>query len=647
MDRPVIVCGLGRVGRRVLDYLRAAQVPAVVIDRRLDPADLPPGVRGFAGDCRTREALEQAGIGNARGVLICTSEDLVNIATALMARRLNPSVRVVVRMFNQNLVPRLGKAVHNVFALSVSALSAPLLALTALTGEMLGAFPLADGPRQIADVPVAADAPLAGRTVAEAAGRARGVPLAHRPAGGEWRYLLDVPADAVLRPGDRLVVCGPPRELGRLLGRDEDDLLLGVRWGGWLRRNARALARLFAEIDRAVLVCTLVLLAVVAVSTGAYHFAVGDPWAGALYHTVSVMATAADLRADSYSPGMKVFVSGLRFAGAALTAAFTAIVTQYLLRARLGGVFEARRIPDGGHVVVCGLGNVGFRVVQELLKADEEAVVIEPSRDNRFLATARRLGAAVVPGDATVPEVLRQARADTARAVVAATSDELANVEIALLARELNEAQRVVVRLSDPGLAEMLRESANVRLALSVPALAAPAFVAALFGDRVQCVVRVGGRLLMVVDLAVPEGDPCVDGQSVRAVAVDYGLLPVAVTGADGKLADQLLAHRLAAGERLTFVAALPDLERLYRRERRPAEWAVEVTDFPLSARPHLALVVRAKLGLTAEAAEQCLDGLPLVLGRGLTRGQAEDLLALLGRERIGARLIRDSQATA
>src|SRR5207302_4927688 len=115
-----------------------------------------------------------------------------------------------------------------------------------------------------------------------------------------------------------------------------------------------------------------------------------------------------------------------------LTATFTAIITQSLLRARLAGALELRRIPEAGHVVVCGLGNIGFRVAEELLKADEEVVVIEPARDNRFLATCRRLGAAIVPGDATVPEVLRQARAGTARAVVAATSDELANVEIAL-----------------------------------------------------------------------------------------------------------------------------------------------------------------------------------------------------------------------
>src|SRR5262249_60018775 len=97
----------------------------------------------------------------------------------------------------------------------------------------------------------------------------------------------------------------------------------------------------------------------------------------------------------------KVFASVLRIAGAALMAAFTAIVTNYLLRARLGGALEVRRIPDSGHVVVCGLGNIGFRVVEELVKSSERVVVIEQARDSRFVATARRLTAAAVSGDAT------------------------------------------------------------------------------------------------------------------------------------------------------------------------------------------------------------------------------------------------------
>src|SRR5262249_41994967 len=163
----------------------------------------------------------------------------------------------------------------------------------------------------------------------------------------------------------------------------------------------------------------------------------------------------------------KIFISLLRIAGAAIVAAFTAIVTNYLLRARLGGALEVRRIPDSGHVIVCGLGNVGFRVVEELLRHGERGVVIEQQRDGRFMAPPRRLGVAVIVGDATVLEVLRQAHTAKASAVIAATNHELANLEIALLARELNPEERVIVRLSDAHLAQTLREEANIRFAVS------------------------------------------------------------------------------------------------------------------------------------------------------------------------------------
>jgi len=642
-DRPVIVCGLGRVGKRVLDYVRAAGLAAVVIEQKLDAAALPPGVRGVAGDCRQADVLERAGVRNARGVLVCTSDDLVNIATALTVRGLSPEVRIVIRVFNQSLIGRLGQAISNIFALSVSALSAPLLAQTALTGELLAAFPLPDGPRQIVSVTVADDSRILRRTVAEVADRYRCVPLAHLPPEGDGQFLLDVRGDAQLAVGDRLVVCGEPRDLGRLLGREEEHSLAPVLWAGWMKRFGRVARRTLAEIDLPVKIATATLLTVLIGSTAVYHIGMDESIPSAFYHTVSVIATGADLRAEQLQPWQKVFVSALRIAGAALTAAFTAIVTNYLLRARLGGAFEVRRIPDGGHVVVCGLGNVGFRVAEELLRLDEQVVVIEPARDNRFLASARRLGAAVVPGDATLPEVMRQARVDTARAVVVATNNELANVEIALMVREINPQQRVVVRLSDPHLAQTLRESANVRLALSLPAMAAPAFVAALFGDRVQGVFRVGGRLLMVVELAVQAGDPCLDGQTVRASAIDYGLLPVAVCGPNGASPPEPHAHRLGPNDHLTAVTGLADLERLFRREQPPREWAVEVVEFPLTARQQLIVLFQSKRGTSAEQAAVAVDGGIFVLDRGLTRGQAEDVAAGLHRERVTPKILREA----
>ena len=221
---------------------------------------------------------------------------------------------------------------------------------------------------------------------------------------------------------------------------------------------------------------------------------------------MNIVATGAELHGEDRPQWAKVFLSVLKLSGAALIAAFTAIFTQYLIRAKLGGALEVRRVPDSGHVVVCGLGNIGYRLVMELTAMGERVVAIDKVADNPFIATVRRKGVPTFVGDATLPEVLKQARAESAKAVIAATSSELANLEIALLVREVNPKQRVVVRLNDPQFAEAVRDAADIRHAMSIPSLAAPAFVAAIFGDRVQTLVTAAGRTLVVIDLVIEPG---------------------------------------------------------------------------------------------------------------------------------------------
>jgi Trk K+ transport system NAD-binding subunit len=645
MERPIVLCGLGRMGARVLEYLHAAHLPVVVVDTQCQADD--PRLRGarlVSGDCRRREVLEAAGVAEARGVLVLTSDDLVNVSATLTVRAIHPGVRVVLRMFNQDLLGRLGQAVQNVFALSTSLLTAPVLAVTALTGQGLGGFHLEgqpDGWRQVAEVTVAAGSDLRGRTLGEAAAARGGVVLAHLPEGGPGRFLIDVDLTQRLRPGDRLVVCGEPRAIAPLVAGLAEGEAPELLWAGWLRRWGRVAWRTLAEMDRAVQICTLVLVTVLVTSTLVLHLGVQKYTVpDALFRTVSVMATGASMHEEDVqdSPGMKIFLSALRILGAALTAAFTAIVTNYLLRARLGGALEMRRIPDGGHVLVCGLGTVGFRVIEELVRLGVPVVVIDRNADNRFVVTARRLGAAVIVGDAGVAEVLRQAHAATARAVIAATNNDLVNLAVALLVREQSPAQRVVLLLSDPQLAGMLRASANVKLAVSVEGLAAPAFVAGLFGDRVLSAFLLNEQLFTVLDLVVQAKDPFA-GQSVRALAVDYRLMPVAVLPASGPPSRLPMAVRLVSGDRLVAVSALKDLERVLARQPAPGGFAVEVTACPLPTRGWLAGLVRTVQGLGAVEAEKALDELPLRLGRDLTRGQAEDLLAQLLRERVSARL--------
>jgi Trk K+ transport system NAD-binding subunit len=640
MDQHIILCGLGRVGWHVLDYLRAAALQVVIIDTEC-AADDPRlnGVRLVRGDCRRRELLEQVELKKARGVLIMIDNDLINVSTALTIRSLRPDVRIVMRLFDQNFMARLGKAVSDVYALSTEKLTAPLFTMTALTGQALGRVTVGDDAEAMLQIAAIAVDPTLQKPIRTLIAEHQMQVLAHLPCQGRECFLHEVDPEATLQVGDRLFFCGSPGKIATLLGDDARDG--GVHWAGWIRRFSRVAWRTMADVDLAVKICVSVFLGVVCISTLILHFGVEkQSWAMAVFRTISLMATGGDMHAELYTEKWQlIYVSVLRVLGAALTAAFTAIITNYLLRARLGGALEFRRIPDSGHVVVVGLGNIGYEIVQELIREGERVVVIEKQRDGRFVTTTRRLGVPVLIGDGTVSGVLRQAHCAQARAVIAVTSNDLFNVEIGLAVRELNLSQRVVLRLSDPELARTLREAANIRFGLSITALAAPAFVAALFGDRVQNVFLIEGRMFATFDLVVPEHDVCLAGQSVRAVAIDYNLMPVAVLDNARRPLPTPLSTRLEPGFRLIAISTLADLQRLLRREPVPSKFAVDVLSFPLPARDWVSSLLRVQRGLSAEQADQAVGQLPVRLCSQVTRGQAEDMLALLNRERVVGKL--------
>lgn len=638
MDKLVVLCGLGRVGWRVLDSVRAAGLPVVVIDTNVSPDDPRlNGARAVRGDCRHLAVLEAAGVKDAGGIVIVTSDDLLNISTALLVRRLNPDARIVVRMFNQNLLARFGSAVKNTVALSVSALTAPVIALTAVTGDALGAFKLDDGPRQISELTIAGSSALAGKTIAAVAGENRLVPLVFIPVAGPKVFLHNIPSDTALSPGDKLVVCGLPAALSRLLERERGDLLPGVQWAGRLRSWLRTFRRTLTEVDLSVKIVTPVMFFTIFVSVLVFRYGLNLEWGDGLYQTVSVVATGADLHGDKQPEWAKVFLSVLKLSGAALIAAFTAILTQYLIRAKLGGALEMRWVPDSGHVVVCGLGNVGFRLVNELTAMGERVVAIDTSADGPFIATVRRNGVPMFVGDATVPDVLRQVRAGEAKAVIAATSNELANLEIALLVREMNPKQRVVVRLTDPLFAEAVRESADIEHAISIPALAAPAFAAALFGDRMHTLVTAAGRTLVVLEIVVDPDDGFLIGRSLRGLVLDYNLMPVAFAGRD---LTELRGHRLKIGDRVTVVAEMRDVERTISSESIPAMASVVVDSFPTIAKDTLVALVQLKRGCGRDAAEAILTATPFTLASRQTRGEAQELVEQVAREKVAARVV-------
>ncbi len=94
-----------------------------------------------------------------------------------------------------------------------------------------------------------------------------------------------------------------------------------------------------------------------------------------------------------------------------------------------------------GHVVVCGLGRTGFKVVEGFVHRGQTVVVLEQDAENDFLHACDDLGVRVLIGSAADASELHEARLRHARALVIACGDDGTNVEVAIRAGELVNAR--------------------------------------------------------------------------------------------------------------------------------------------------------------------------------------------------------------
>ena len=208
-----------------------------------------------------------------------------------------------------------------------------------------------------------------------------------------------------------------------------------------------------------------------------------------------------------------------------------AFITDALIRSRLLQTLGRRTVPANmrDHVIVAGLGSIGYRVALGIAARGVPVVVVEVHDESRFVSPARAAGIPVYIGDARHREVLEDLRVGSARAVVAATSNDLVNLSTALNARALRPDMRVVVRLFDPDFAVRVQQGFGIRFTRSVSHLAAPAFAAAAVGSEVMATVPVGDRrVILFARLRVPAGS-LLEGRLAASMNAEGALRVLAV----------------------------------------------------------------------------------------------------------------------
>jgi Trk K+ transport system NAD-binding subunit len=260
--------------------------------------------------------------------------------------------------------------------------------------------------------------------------------------------------------------------------------------------------------DRRIRVLALVLASFCVLSVVAFSLFQHLDLIDAIYYTVTIVTTTGfgDISLkDAPSPLELLGVVVMLVGTATLTVMF-ALLTDAIVGARLARAQDPvpRRLSD--HVVVCGLGNIGYRVVEQLAPLDLNVVAVELDGSNRFLGAMRRLGVPAMIGDIRLPETLQALHVADARSLVVVTSSDVVNLETALNARALRPDLRVVLRLYDADLAERVERVFGFHSSRSPSALAAPAFAAAAVGEHVIASIPAGRRVLLVARLHVGAG---------------------------------------------------------------------------------------------------------------------------------------------
>ena len=200
-----------------------------------------------------------------------------------------------------------------------------------------------------------------------------------------------------------------------------------------------------------------------------------------------------------------------------------------------------------GHVVVFGFHGVGRRVVRQLANAGQQVIVVDPDADPTEQEDLQRWGVTYLVGYGLSQDTLHVASVATALAVLCVTDDDVRNIRLALLVRDISPDVRIVVRMANASVGKALASVTQPGAVLNVAELASMSFVETAV-QRTTHAITLGGTEFSVATLPSPTSGT-------------FGLLwgelaPIAVQPVGGSpiMSGPSLDHEVQPGDLVTLL---------------------------------------------------------------------------------------------
>jgi voltage-gated potassium channel len=221
MNDHYVICGYGRVGRRVAEEFRAARVAYVVLDYSPEAIEAAKehGDTFIEGDATKDEDLAHAGLERARGLVAASDSDADNLYIVLSSRAMRPELQIVARASDEDAAKKLQLAGADRVVLPYATAGRTManLVLKPQVTAFLDAVTTATGPDlHMAEIEIHRTCRQAGKTIRDIRVRHEtgAIIVALRKQDGSFDTTPE--PDATIEPGDVIVGVGTTDELQRL-----------------------------------------------------------------------------------------------------------------------------------------------------------------------------------------------------------------------------------------------------------------------------------------------------------------------------------------------------------------------------------------------------------------------------------------------
>lgn len=245
-------------------------------------------------------------------------------------------------------------------------------------------------------------------------------------------------------------------------------------------------------------------------------------------------------------------------------------VVQLASEGRVFQIMRRRRLDKAvaalsGHCVLCGYGLLGRVVAGELAAEGVDVLVIES--DEKKAEDIESAGYFLVLGDATSDDVLARVGIGRARALVAALSNDPANVYVVLSARAMNPDLYIVSRASDNRHIRKL-ETAGANRVVLPHLIGGQSIAQAIQRPTVESFLHhrnTGNDEVQLDECRVSAASSLV-GQSLAEAELskNHGVIIIAIKTVDKGLLEKPRADTVVhEGDTLLVAGARPNLQKL------------------------------------------------------------------------------------